>query len=78
LNNNIWIGLSSTYGLSLKNREIKRKQTKYKNKIITKKQEKKNKQNQTQNKYNKLIIDFFCLVLFGLGCPAHMVGKIYK
>jgi hypothetical protein len=59
LNKNIWIGLSSPYGLSLKNIEIKRKQTKYKNKIITKKTRKENQTNQTQNKYNKLIIFFF-------------------
>jgi hypothetical protein len=50
LNKNIWIGLSSPYGLSLKNIEIKRKQTKYKNKIITKKNKKRkpNKPNTKQ------------------------------
>jgi hypothetical protein len=71
LNKNIWIGLSSPYGLSLKNIEIKRKQTKYKNKIITKKTRKENQTNQTQNKYNKLIIYFFLLgaIWFGLSSP---------
>jgi hypothetical protein len=50
LNKNIWIGLSSPYGLSLKNIEIKREQTKYKNKIITKKNKKRkpNKPNTKQ------------------------------
>ena len=37
----------------------KRKQTKYKNKIMTKRQERKANKKQTQSKYNKLIIDFF-------------------